>query len=95
MYISYVRPLIEYSDSVWDNCSTESKNQLESIYIEAARVITGATKLCSIEKLFADLGWDPSKNLAISTNLLSSTKFFMALPILSFGHCIALNTRHN
>ena len=58
MYISYVRPLIEYSDSVWDNCSTESKNQLESIHIEAARVITGATKLCSIEKLFADLGWE-------------------------------------
>ena len=52
MYISFVRPLIEYSDSVWDNCSTESKNQLESIHIEAARVITGATKLCSIEKPF-------------------------------------------
>ena len=43
---------------MWDNCSTESKNQLESIHIEAARVITGATKLCSIEKLFADLGWE-------------------------------------
>ena len=36
MHISYGRPLIEYSDSVWDNCSTESKNQLESIHIEAA-----------------------------------------------------------
>ena len=58
MYISYVRPLIEYSDSVWDNCSTESKNQQELIHIEAARVINGATKLCSIEKLFADLGWE-------------------------------------
>ena len=58
MYISYVRPLIEYSNSVWDNCSTESKNQLESIHIEAGRVKTGATKLCSIEKLFADLGWE-------------------------------------
>ena len=55
MYISYVRPLIENSDSVWDNYSTESKNQLESIHIEAARLITGATKLCSIKKLFADL----------------------------------------
>ena len=43
---------------MWDNCSSESKNQLESIHIEAARVITGATKLCSIEKLFADLGWE-------------------------------------
>ena len=55
MYISYFRPLIVYSDSVWDNCSTDSKNQLGSIHIEAARVIAGATKLCSIEKLFAGL----------------------------------------
>ena len=23
MYISFIRPLIEYSDAVWDNCSTE------------------------------------------------------------------------
>ena len=43
MYISYVRPVIEYSNTVWDNCSAESKYQLESIHIEAARVITGAT----------------------------------------------------
>ena len=59
MYSFYVRPLIEYSDSVWDNCSTESKNKLESIHSEAAKVITGATKLCSIKKLSADLGWEP------------------------------------
>ena len=45
MYSSYVRPLIEISDSVWDNCSTESNKQLGSIHIEAAREITGATKL--------------------------------------------------
>ena len=43
---------------MWDSCSAESKNQLESIHIEAVRVITGATKLCSIDKLFADLGWE-------------------------------------
>ena len=46
---------------MWDNCSTESKNQLESIHIEAARVITGAFKLCSIEIIFADLGWESLK----------------------------------
>lgn len=58
MYMAYVRPLLEYSDSVWDNCSSESKKQLESVHNEAARIITGATKLCSIEKLLADLGWE-------------------------------------
>ena len=57
--IAYVHPLIEYSDSVWAKCSTESKkNHIESIHMEAARVITGATNLCSIEKRFASLGLD-------------------------------------
>lgn len=58
IYIAFIRPLLEYSDSVWDNCSNELKTQLDLIHNEAARIITGATKLCSIRKLFADLGWD-------------------------------------
>ena len=51
MYISFVHPLLEYSDSVWDNATTEPKKQLDPIHIEAARIITGATKLCSISLL--------------------------------------------
>ena len=58
MYFAFIRPLLEYSDSVWDNCSNEAKRQLDSIHHEAARIITGGTKLCSLEKLLADLGWD-------------------------------------
>ena len=58
MYFAFLRPLLEYSDSVWDNCSYEAKRQLDSIHHEAARIITGGTKLCSLEKLLADLGWD-------------------------------------
>ena len=47
IYVSFIRPLLEYCDSVWDNSSTEAKKQLEAIHIEAARTITGATKLCT------------------------------------------------
>ena len=62
MYISFVRPLLEYCDSVWDNASVDSKKQLDAVHIEAARIITGATKLCSIEKLLSDLGWESLQN---------------------------------
>lgn len=58
IYTAFVRPLLEYSDAVWDNCSSESKKMLDSVHVEAARIITGATKLCSIDKLLSDLGWD-------------------------------------
>ena len=62
MYMAYVLPLLEYCDSVWDNCPTETKRQLDVIHIEAARIITGATKLCSVSKLLTDLGWETLQN---------------------------------
>ena len=57
-YISFTRLLLEYSDVILDNCSQETKKDLDAIYVEAARIISGATKLYSIEKLFTELGWE-------------------------------------
>ena len=62
MYIAYVLPLPKYCDSVWDNCPTKTKWQLDVIHIEAARIITGASKLCSVSKLLTDLGWETLQN---------------------------------
>jgi len=58
MYINFIRPLLEYGDVVWDNCTAELKNDIESIQNEAARIVSGATKLCNIHTLLADLRWD-------------------------------------
>ena len=59
MYFAYVRPLLEYSDTVWDNCSLASKKLLDAVHIESARIVSGGTKLCSVDKLFQELGWEP------------------------------------
>ena len=32
------------------------RKQLEAVHTEAARIVSGATKHCSIDKLFMDLG---------------------------------------
>ena len=48
-YFAYVRPLLEYSDIVWDNCSYASKKLLDAVHIEAARIVSGGTKLCSVD----------------------------------------------
>ena len=58
MYIACIRPLLEYSDSVWDNSPAHVKKQLGEIHSEAARIITGGMKLCSHDKRHSDLGWD-------------------------------------
>lgn len=41
IYFAFIRPVLEYGDVVWDNCTDEQSNLLESIQIEAARIITG------------------------------------------------------
>ena len=38
--------------------SSESIKVLEAVHNEDARIIIGATKLCNIEKMLADLGWE-------------------------------------
>lgn len=58
MYTTFVRPIVEYADIVWDNCSNMLKNEIESIQNEAARIVTGATKLCNIHKILTDLKWE-------------------------------------
>ena len=55
LYIGFILPLLEYSDSVWNNCNTNEINQLKSVQTEACRIITGSTKYCNKEKLLQDL----------------------------------------
>ena len=58
IYLSFVRPLIEYADVVWDNCTSHDKQELDKIQNEAARITTGATKLVSIHLLCQEIGWE-------------------------------------
>ena len=55
-YFIFIRPLLEYADVVLDNCTLYEVNALEKIQLEAARIVTGATKLVSLEMLYKETG---------------------------------------
>ena len=55
--ISFIRPILEYGNEIWDNCQQYEKDYLEKIQIEAARIATGTTKLVSIASLYSETGW--------------------------------------
>ena len=58
MYVSFIRPILEYANVIWDNCTAYEKDDLEKIQIEAARIVTGCTKLVSLRDLYNETKWD-------------------------------------
>ena len=58
MYFSFIRPILEYGDVIWDNVSQGLKDQLDKVQNEAARIVTGCTKLVSIIDLYQESGWE-------------------------------------
>jgi hypothetical protein len=49
-------PLLDYNDVGWDNCNNYEKQKIESVQIEAARIITGATINSVAFKNFIKIG---------------------------------------
>ena len=62
MYTTFILPLLEYGNIIWDNCSLENSKAIENIQLDAARIITGATKVCSIQKIYDESGLDTLQN---------------------------------
>ena len=58
IYFSFIRPILEYGDVVWVNFSQGLKDQLDKVQNEAARKVTGCTKLVAIRDLYQESGWE-------------------------------------
>jgi len=58
IYMSYVRPLLEYSSIVWDGCNKRDSEALEKIQHEAARIVTGLTRSVSLDNLYKECCWE-------------------------------------
>jgi hypothetical protein len=71
MYVSFIRPLLEYADPVWDNNSESdhSLDPLDKIQHEAARAVTGATARCTTISLYNELHWQTLKERRLQHRL--------------------------
>jgi hypothetical protein len=45
IYLTFIRPLLEYSCEVCDNCSQTDNDTREKLQLEAARIVSGLTVL--------------------------------------------------
>ena len=62
IYISFIRPLLEYADVVWNNCTKYEMDRLDKIQHECARIASGASKLVSLEMLQEEINWESLTN---------------------------------
>ena len=44
-----IRPILEYSSEVWNNCGQVNPDRLEKLQLEAARIVTGLTCYSSLD----------------------------------------------
>ena len=58
IYLTFIRPLLEYGDVIFDNCTQYEKQELDKIQNEAARIATGTTKLVSLATLYNEIYWE-------------------------------------
>ena len=59
IYKTLVRPIIEYCNVIYDNCTMNESMELEKVQRRAALVCTGAYRHTKTELLLAELGWQP------------------------------------
>ena len=83
--MALVRPLLEYSNSVWDPYQKELINKIENIQKKAARFTTNTyDKTTSITQLIKDLIWDTLQNRGTANRLTilhKARQGHLALPV--------------
>ena len=75
IHISFIRPILEYVDGVWDNYSQQEKQD-----IEKSRIVTGTTKLVSINSLYEETGWETLETRRKNHKLTLFFKMINGLP---------------
>ena len=58
LYISYIQPIVEYSDVAFDNISDGDNTLLERIQKRAGKTVFGAIKGTAYGTILSELGWE-------------------------------------
>jgi tRNA A37 N6-isopentenylltransferase MiaA len=58
IYMSFIRPILEYPDVIWDSQNQSLINKLENVQLNAAKVVTGGTKLTGLNRLYEETKWE-------------------------------------
>ena len=57
MYKSFILPIFDYADIIWDGCTDDQSKILEDLHLEAIRIIIGGVRGTSRYKLYEESGF--------------------------------------
>ncbi len=57
LYTSFVRPVLEYGNTLYNNCTETQSLKIEAVQKRAARIVTGAIRRTPTAKMYEELGW--------------------------------------
>jgi hypothetical protein len=97
LYLTFIRPILEYSDVVWDNCRDLDKLNLEAIQLDAARIVTGAKRRTQHKLLYEDVQWETLDQRRQKHKLITMYKINHDLAPETLTNLLTLPTaeRHN
>ena len=79
MYKSFILPLFDYADIVWDNRTDTQSKKLESLHLEAIRIILGGIRGTSHQKLYTESGFCTLKERRKRHKLVMFHKMILGL----------------
>jgi hypothetical protein len=93
---------MEYADVIWDNQKQNLINKLENIQLDAARIVTGGTRLTSHDSLYEETKWEKLKDrrnnyklvLFHKMNYNKTPQYLVELTPKTVGTRHTHNTRH-
>jgi hypothetical protein len=74
IYLTYIRPKLEYASIVWDNIPIYFEDLLENVQIRAAKIISGATSRTSHALIYKEIGWETLKERRKQQRLITLYK---------------------
>ena len=103
MFLSFVKPILEYADVVLDSCSNDNANRIEKIQLEALRIISGLTRSTHLDSLYGEIGWNPlsqrrkERKLIILFKIIHNLtpRYLTDLVPQTVGHTTTYNLRNN
>ena len=80
IYRSFIRPILEYADVIWDNCSQQKSKNLKKFKQKQQELQQGPPNLSQYKKYTKKFAGSGLKRGDANTNLFSFTKCIIMSP---------------